>query len=225
MPITKFLIIYSEVLIRISVLFSVYECYSLGSIYGFQHNPDTGTCTCKPGVSGEKCEGKMKFWSYHFHSIWTWTKTQGSWFFYLSWIAEGKITLTDPNGVITSPGFPNDYPANSNISWLIQLPKGKFIEFNFLNFRTQGCYLDDSLTIYNGASDASPVIRKFCGDDLPESFISPSNQVLLVFKSDGSINYKGFQLEYKTSSKSFWNSKLTKLLESSVDMEFKQVWS
>ena len=25
------------------------------------------------------------------------------------------MTLTDPNGVITSPGFPNDYPANSNI--------------------------------------------------------------------------------------------------------------
>ena len=124
--------------------------------------------------------------------------------FYLSYIAEGRITLTDPNGVITSPGFPNDYPSNSNISWLIQLPKGKFIEVNFLSFRTQEvCSCCDSLTIYNGPSDASPVIGEFCGEELPAKFISQSNEILLVFKSDGSRNYKGFQLEYKTSSKSF----------------------
>ena len=165
----------------------------------------------------------MKFWSNHFHSIWTWTKTQGSWFFYLSNIAEGKITLIDPNGVITSPGFPNDYPANSNNEWLIQLPKGKFIEMNFLSFETEEYCWRESLTIYNGPSDASPVIGEFCGYDLPANFISISNEILLVFKSSSKDNYKGFKLEYKTSSKSFWYSKLTKLLESSVDMEFKQV--
>ena len=53
------------------------------------------------------------------------------------------------------------------------------------------------------SDDASPVIGEFCGDDLPASFISPSNEILLVFKSDDDTNYKGFQLEYKTSSKSF----------------------
>ena len=104
--------------------------------------------------------------------------------------------------MITSPGFPNDYPANSKISWLIQLPKGKFIEVNFLSFETDK-YCWDSLKIYNGPSDASPVIGEFCGRELPASFISPQNKILLVFKSNGENNYKGFQLEYKTSSKSF----------------------
>ena len=66
--------------------------------------------------------------------------------------------LSDPNGVITSPGFPNNYPDDSNISWLIQLPKGKFIEVNFLSFETEEDCWRDSLTIYNGPSDASPVI-------------------------------------------------------------------
>ena len=87
-------------------------------------------------------------------------------------------------------------------AWLIQVPKGKFIEVNFLSFETEEDCWRDSLTIYNGPSDASPVIGDFCGDDLPARFISPSNEILLVFKSDGRSNYKGFHLEYKTSSKS-----------------------
>ena len=112
--------------------------------------------------------------------------------------------LTEPNGVITSSGFPNNYPDNSNISWLIQLPKEKYVEVNFLSFETQRYQCGDSLTIYNGPSDASPVIGEFCDDDLPAKFISPSNEILLVFKSNDYLNgYKGFQLEYKTSSKSF----------------------
>ena len=111
--------------------------------------------------------------------------------------------LSDPDGEITSPGFPNDYPANSNISWLIQLPPGKFIEVNFLSFRIEhwSWSCDDSLKIYDGPSDASPVIGEFCGVDLPASFISQSNEILLVFKSNRRRNYKGFQMEYKTSSK------------------------
>ena len=43
-------------------------------------------------------------------------------------------------------------------AWLIQLPKGKFIEVNFLSFETERRCYRDSLKIYNGPSDASPVI-------------------------------------------------------------------
>ena len=85
----------------------------------------------------------------------------------------GNVTLSDPNGVITSPGFPNDYPANSKVSWLIQLPPGRFIEVNFISFELPICKGDDcnylfsctsdTLKIYNGASDASPAIGKFTG--------------------------------------------------------------
>ena len=111
------------------------------------------------------------------------------------------------------------FPEKQRASFLHALQKtirkreGGFAAFSYFSFPK----------FNSPTSDASPVIGEFCGDDLPASFISPSNEILLVFKSDDDTNYKGFQLEYKTSSKSFWNSKLTKLLESSVDMEFKQV--
>ena len=43
-------------------------------------------------------------------------------------------TLTGPNGVITSPGYPKEYPNNMEIDWLIQLPPGQFIELSFTSF-------------------------------------------------------------------------------------------
>ena len=37
-----------------------YECYEEGSVYGFEYNEDTKRCSCKPGWTGDKCEGKLK---------------------------------------------------------------------------------------------------------------------------------------------------------------------
>ena len=54
---------------------------------------------------------------------------------------ECESVLTDANGTIVSPGFPNIYDENTTCSWLIQLPIGQFIEVEFLNFSLD-CRLD-----------------------------------------------------------------------------------
>jgi hypothetical protein len=41
------------------------------------------------------------------------------------------------NGVISSPGFPGNYENNLDITWLIQLPLGKFIKIIFISFDVQ----------------------------------------------------------------------------------------
>ena len=38
------------------------------------------------------------------------------------------------NGVITSPGFPQNYDNNLDLTWLIQLPLGQYIEIDFVSF-------------------------------------------------------------------------------------------
>ena len=38
------------------------------------------------------------------------------------------------SGVITSPGFPENYDDNLDLSWLIQVQMGQVIEINFLSF-------------------------------------------------------------------------------------------
>ena len=59
------------------------------------------------------------------------------------------------------------------------------------------------MTIHDGASDASPVLGKYCGKSLPLNLISSSNQLFLRFKSNGDYQYKGFKLEYKSRGELF----------------------
>ena len=51
------------------------------------------------------------------------------------------ITLTNPNGFVTSPGYPhNNYPDLTDCTWLIQLSPGQIIEISFIRikFEEQG---------------------------------------------------------------------------------------
>ena len=54
----------------------------------------------------------------------------------------------------------------------------------------------DSLSIYDGPSNVSPRVGKYCDYSLPPEFKSTNNEVLIYFKSDGSVQYKGLKLEY-----------------------------
>ena len=59
------------------------------------------------------------------------------------------------------------------------------------------------MTIYDGASDASPLIGKYCGrpglvSGPPPSLISTNNEIFIYFKTDSGWSEKGFKLEYKS---------------------------
>ena len=58
------------------------------------------------------------------------------------------------------------------------------------------------MTVYNGGSNASLMLENpYCGDSLPPSQISSSNQLFIHFHSDGSDTGTGFKLEYNETSK------------------------
>ena len=59
----------------------------------------------------------------------------------------------------------------------------------------------DSLTIYDGDSSTSPVMGNYCGDSIPPSHVSSSNEILIQFQSDGSATYNGFKMEYNPLGK------------------------
>ena len=52
------------------------------------------------------------------------------------------------------------------------------------------------MTIYDGGSSTSSMMGKYCGDSIPPSHVSSSNEVLIQFKSDGSETRAGFIMEY-----------------------------
>ena len=58
------------------------------------------------------------------------------------------------------------------------------------------------MTIYDGGSSSSPMMGKYCGNSIPPSHVSSSNEVLIQFKSDGSgFPTAGFKLEYNPLGK------------------------
>ena len=62
--------------------------------------------------------------------------------------------------------------------------------------------MTDSLTIYDGGSNTSPMLgTPYCGDSLPPSRISSSNQLFFHFHSDDTWTATGFKLEYNATSK------------------------
>ena len=63
----------------------------------------------------------------------------------------------------------------------------------------------DSLTIYDGGSNTSPMLENpYCGDSLPPSQISSSNELFFHFQSDEGFTGTGFKLEYNATSKNLY---------------------
>ena len=112
------------------------------------------------------------------------------------------------NGVITSPRYPQNYPNNLDITWLIQLPLGQYIEINFIEFnlgskgRTCGnnllSYLD-SLTFYDGNS--AFIHRYDCNTHPPSQVVCSGNKIFIRLTSTVLITHPGFKLVYRAISK------------------------
>ena len=63
-------------------------------------------------------------------------------------------------------------------------------------------YSWDSLTIFDGGSNTSPMLgKRYCGDSLPRNHISSRNQLFIDFHSDHVVTETGFKLEYNATSK------------------------
>ena len=94
------------------------------------------------------------------------------------------------NGTIRSPNFPmDDYPTTTDCSWLITVPEGKRVKLDFHTFAFDtgcNCLSQDcgSVTLYDGNSDTSPLLGKFCGTTKPPSVVSGGQRMLVVFRSN-----------------------------------------
>ncbi|NXH67571.1 AGRG6 protein, partial [Hydrobates tethys] len=117
-----------------------------------------------------------------------------------------RIVLTDPSGVFTSPCFPSDYPNSQACKWIIRAPYGFIIQLTFIDFDIEeapGC-IYDSLTLDNGESPMN-----LCGITAKGlSYNSTGNEMIVSFKSDFSIQKKGFNASYVRIAVSLRNQKV-----------------
>ncbi|XP_048086105.1 CUB and sushi domain-containing protein 1 [Alosa alosa] len=101
----------------------------------------------------------------------------------------------DMEGTILSPGFPGNYPSNSDCTWRIYLPVGFGAHVQFLNFSTEANH--DFLEIRNGPFETSTVIGRFSGEEVPPPLFTTSHETTVYFHSDHSQNRPGFRMDYQ----------------------------
>ncbi|XP_012283189.1 bone morphogenetic protein 1 [Orussus abietinus] len=112
-----------------------------------------------------------------------------------------KFEITAPQGTITSPNYPNDYPGRKDCVWHFTTTPGHRIKLMFTVFDIephQECTYD-YVAIYDGDSPESLTLGTFCGNKLPHPISATGNQMYMVFKSDNTIQRRGFQATHTTA--------------------------
>ncbi|XP_031569770.1 tolloid-like protein 2 isoform X2 [Actinia tenebrosa] len=124
-------------------------------------------------------------------------------------VQKGHVCQEEPNvltkgGVIVSPDYSSTYPSNTKCTWLIKAEPGSRIKLNFISFRVENCSAApgrcqcDFVEVRDGNSSSSNLIGRFCGSNTPPKLYSSGGYLLVMFKSDGQINKRGFVAEFST---------------------------
>lgn len=124
---------------------------------------------------------------------------QGSDNVYVSGVSNacGEVAelLRASTGVITSPGWPFQYPTRLNCSWNIRARPGDAITVSFQDFDLQGSHRCSSDWMSISSYRSLDGLR-VCGSSLPPPYITSQDHVWIHFHSDDSLTGKGFRLSY-----------------------------
>ncbi|KAM6261207.1 tolloid-like protein 1 isoform 3-T4 [Porphyrio hochstetteri] len=114
--------------------------------------------------------------------------------------AECEQKIHSPNGIITSPNWPDKYPSRKECTWEISATPGQRVKLTFNEFEIeqhQECAYDH-LEVFDGESEKSPILGRLCGNRIPDPLIATGNKMFLRFISDASVQRKGFQATHST---------------------------
>lgn len=56
----------------------------------------------------------------------------------------------------------------------------------------------DHIALYDGTTSESGFLGRYCGAKVPHPIVAYSNQMFMVFKSDSSVQRKGFRARHST---------------------------
>eukprot|EP00057_Strongylocentrotus_purpuratus_P024791 XP_011679265.1 PREDICTED: CUB domain-containing protein 2-like [Strongylocentrotus purpuratus] len=109
-----------------------------------------------------------------------------------------NINLSEAPGVLTSPGYPSNYPDNARCFVVIQAPTSYTVLFTFIELDIED-HFDcryDWVGLYDGPNDGFPSLRYFCGHFPGVSMVSHGPYMTVIFSSDGSKNDRGYKASF-----------------------------
>ncbi|XP_040213731.1 protein SpAN-like isoform X2 [Rana temporaria] len=108
--------------------------------------------------------------------------------------------LTKATGCITSPFYPSEYASNTLCIWEIVTQQYTYIQITIeiKSLESNPTCAYDYVEIIRDGCVGSSVLGKVCKPGL-YNFYSSSNKITVVFRSDISIEGKGFEAHYQTT--------------------------
>ncbi|XP_077124414.1 cubilin [Ranitomeya variabilis] len=105
-------------------------------------------------------------------------------------------------GYLRSPNWPGSYPTKLECEIILRAPENHSISLFFHSFHLEAISsCPDYLEVRNGSARDSPLLRKHCGNSLPDP-IFPKNHILhLFFKSDVIAAGNGYEITWTSSPK------------------------
>lgn len=92
--------------------------------------------------------------------------------------------------------------SRKDCAWLFTTTPGHRIKLVFTEFELephQECAYDH-IVVYDGATSESTTLGRFCGSKLPHPLLASSNRMYMAFKSDASVQRKGFKGTHTTGN-------------------------
>uniref|UniRef100_A0AC35TNA3 Cubilin n=1 Tax=Rhabditophanes sp. KR3021 TaxID=114890 RepID=A0AC35TNA3_9BILA len=106
-----------------------------------------------------------------------------------------------PKKYITSPSFPNYTPNSVECLYRMKAPLGHRLMFTFdpTSFKLDGTEIcnTDYIEVFDGPSDKSELIGRYCSHIAPPSIFSKSNYLYVKYITDSFINSVGFNATYE----------------------------
>lgn len=110
------------------------------------------------------------------------------------------LQLHDPDGEITSPNYPLDYPKGKTCHWHFVTTPGHRLSLAFEEFTLEehGTCKYDHVEIFDGGDSSARSLGVFCGSGIPPNIQSSSNQLFLTMVTDASVTRRGFKAFYSS---------------------------
>lgn len=111
-----------------------------------------------------------------------------------------SFQISSPTADISSPNYPEPYPNKKGCTWHYTATPGHRIKLVFTDFDLepqQECTYDH-IAIFDGPNSNSTSLGRFCGSKVPHTITSSQNKAYMTFKSDASVQRKGFKAHYST---------------------------
>lgn len=112
----------------------------------------------------------------------------------------GTVQATSQGQILTSPGYPQNYPGGLECLYIIQAQTGRIISLEIQDLQLK--HEKDYVLIRDGESPTSKAIAKLSGlKDSTNVIISTTNKLYLYFKTSLGDTKKGFSFRYTQGCK------------------------